>query len=286
MELVNFLVIGDGKWSHNYRRAISKLKNTCVLECEYSPNNEDFLESLNEQLKKVKHCIIVIVTNPILQFEVLKLLESFAHPIILEKPLCFDEATLSILRKRLILNPGMTLCGLFNLLNPQMIEFQKIYNNYKFKLKKVAIYDGSFGPHRRYLNSYFDWSPHTFATLQSVNIHLENFSIIHHCYPNGDIYEANFDIENFTIMAKFGNGFPEKKREIHIELNDGKNYEINLEKKSFKPRREMDRLVSFSTKYFFQKRFKNCKLYSRYETNDNFILRNAELTLLHSDIGY
>ena len=281
-ELIQFIVIGAGRWANTYKKSISKLNLTeakslssKLTNCEWADGKG--INDFNEGDK-----IVISATDPFIQNKFVKLINKSSLPLILEKPLCYDIETYDWLRKSIHNRPNRTLVGFYNLLNPNFRALRSNLIRNWDKVKKLTINDGSNGPIRKSLSPYFDWGPHVFSIIQG--------------FPNGakfrcEIFEEKSETQcNYTlsgylgktkIKALFGNNFTMKKRSILVEYTDGSRYLFDFGMKSTRELREMDRLLMYSKNYFFKEKYKSCKFFSPFDCNDSFLLQNAYFTQLY-----
>jgi hypothetical protein len=158
-------------------------------------------------------------------------------------------------------------------------NFKRYINSRKSEIKNIDIFDGSSGPLRSQLSSYFDWGPHVYATLQSLGFNQFNATLKVYKINAYEGFVLTGCFENIIIKAKFGNNFTEKTRKIIIRFKNNENIIFDFNEVKLNKKREMDRLINFSKYYFFNSKINKQKVYSCFRDNDHFLLDNAKLTM-------
>lgn len=271
-----FLLLGNGSWAQVYHDTIERNKGVCERISAVNNDTNCIYQEILEKSSKYENATLIIATNPILQSKLLQHLHDCDIPTILEKPLAYDYKSYNIISKRCLSQKGKTLAGFYNLLKPGFSTFRKFVLENHDQIQSITILEGSTGPNRRTLSNFYDWFPHIAASLQSVG--LDNFSAHHIRDIQNDKkgFELTGSHKNIFINARFGINFSRKKREIMIKDNYGRTKVFDFTEISKRKRREVDKLLNISWRYFCDMR--PIKIYSASQTNDEFMIENAKIT--------
>ena len=270
-----FLLLGNGSWAQVYHDTIERNKGVCERISPLGNDTKLIFREILEKSSKYENATLIIATNPILQSNLLKYLQDYKFPVILEKPLAYDYESYKIISKRCLSQKGKTLAGFYNLLKPGYGKFRKFASENQHQIQSITILEGSNGPNRRTLSNFFDWFPHVAAIIQSFG--LNNF-YTHHIrdIQNNKGFEFMGSHKNIFINARFGINFSQKKRMIIIKDNYGRSKIFDFTEINNRKRREVDKLLNTSSRYFFD--MSPIKYYSENDTNDEFMIENAKLT--------
>lgn len=280
-----YIVIGNGNWSFNYRTTLNQFKTINIHELKCNLNTDDIYARIKEIYDEYPQCVVIFACDPILQSEVILRLTHLDISLIIEKPLAYNNQSYINLLNFVKSHPNKTLAGFFTILNSNHFLFRKVISKKAESIKKIVIYDGGIGPYRKRLGSFLDWAPHTFATLQSINFPFSEAKIERIKSEQGDVFKLQGNLCKMEIEANFGNGFALKNRSAQITFRDKTVQTFNFMQPNPKRRyREMHRLINFSIYYFNNARLRNYCIYSGHLTNDQFILNNANLVKDFNDM--
>lgn len=274
---LHYTVVGSGRWANNYRNTLLNFDDILGHDLTEYGSPRRLLSEIYALAKTRPNCVFVIATHPKFQTLILETLTGSECSVIIEKPLAYNSRSYKILSQFLENNPNNALCGFYNLLNQNHIKFRKYISENLPNISEIRIFDGGKGPFRKQLGAFFDWSPHTFASLQAIGADRENLKISRVKSTFGENFEIYTNLNNVKITAFLGNGFEKKERYSAITLKDGSEIKFDFTDRNKKRFREMDRLINFSKFYFYDNRFHICRLYDKLFSNDTFILENAHL---------
>jgi len=163
MKVLNFALIGRGKWGKNYERLLKEIPGVSLQAVvDFSSGN------LKTVLKNPDiHCAI-IATPPKTHFPIAKIALKAGKHILLEKPMAVNLKEAEKLKK-IVENLDRVL----------MVGFQYLFNGYVQYLKK-EIENGAFGeiknissehfqsPLRTDVNAFWDAAPHPLSIFQFI----------------------------------------------------------------------------------------------------------------------
>ncbi len=230
--IINFLIIGKGKWSKTYLREIDSLNINHTKKIFSARDLQKLINSKSDFLKsfldKNKISIIIFATTPSAQYQILREMTSFKGQIILEKPLFinneqenFYQEIKSSLRNKILVNH-------FHFFSKNFLKF---FNSIKeISPKRIHIYDYSNGPFREILTGLQDWGPHPIGIVYSLCDSPRLVKTKKIKFKNLEKWFIKYQIDNGkSIKIITGNGFKRKKRIIKFFDRGNKKYEFNLE---------------------------------------------------------
>jgi hypothetical protein len=230
--IINFLIIGKGKWSKTYLREIDLLNINYTKKIFSARDLQKLINSKSDFLKSFlvqnKISIIIFATTPSAQYQILREMTSFKGQIILEKPLfinneqeCFYQELKSSLRNKILVNH-------FHFFSKNFLKF---FNSMKeISPRRIHIYDYSNGPFREILTGLEDWGPHPIGIVHSLCDSPKLIKAKRVKFKNLEKWFIKYQIDNDkSIKIITGNGFRNKKRIIKFFDDGNKEYEFNLE---------------------------------------------------------
>ena len=240
--MISIGVIGCGKWSNIVINEINKNRNfnlTAIVCRNPKKNivnkNIDIFKSIKDLIESNKCDSLYVAANPLVNFEVINLINEKPIPIILEKPFSNNYNYAIQMQKMIFKNNLLALSNFPNIYSECFNEIKKIINFNLEHLKEIQIVEGSFGPFRNNINPIWDWGYHSFSTL----IHLfseKTFSNINlkeikknNIYGNGLVSKFDFTINN-QIKVKIINGnlFKNKIRKMKLFDKNKNIYEFDM----------------------------------------------------------
>ena len=85
----HYLVIGEGRWSQNYRRVLKTFDDVQLLELKCDFHFEDIILRLHEICSKYPQAVLVFACDPIIQTRIISEIQGLNIAVIIEKPLSF-----------------------------------------------------------------------------------------------------------------------------------------------------------------------------------------------------
>ena len=239
--MISIGVIGCGKWSNIVINEINKNRNfnlTAIVCRNPKKNivnkNIDIFKSIKDLIESNKCDSLYVAANPLVNFEVINLINEKPIPIILEKPFSNNYNYAIQMQKMIFKNNLLALSNFPNIYSECFNEIKKIINFNLEHLKEIQIVEGSFGPFRNNINPIWDWGYHSFSTLIHIfgyksisNIKIKE--IKNNRLGKDLVVKFNFKI-NSKIKVKVVNGnlFKRKIRKMKIFFNNYDVYEFDM----------------------------------------------------------
>ena len=226
--IVNLGLIGAGNWGINYIKTINSLPNINLkLVYTNNLNVKNLIKSGCSITKDINIFFnikefdgIIIAAPPSAQFDLAMKFIKIGMPLLLEKPLStsIEEADL-ILKSSLEFRAPILVNNIF-IYSEAFKVFKKISEN-ETHLSQFNSFDGNKGPYRKYMNSYWDWGPHSLSLCLSImGIPVSgDLKKIENCEELGCNYEINLKFKNGSVATLFfGNAMEKKIRSFEVKL--------------------------------------------------------------------
>ena len=230
--MVNIALVGCGDWALKIIDEINNSKNYNLISM-YVGKNKIFknklkiFQNIEKMVESNTSDCIYVAALPKINLEVIKLIKNKNIPLIIEKPVSdsFEKykGNKKILENnKLIIYPNLT-----NYFSETFNEYKKLLNNNFKEIKKIIIYEGSFGPFRKEIHPIWDWGFHSISLLYLL-FWEKDFSVI----TKKEIKSRNkiqkrivtkfmFQIDSkIKVKIVTGNIFKKKLRKMKIILNN------------------------------------------------------------------
>ena len=221
-------IVGTGPWSRVYQKNIERHQKLTIV---YQTTScvENFFARHLYAIENVKPDIIILATNPAVQILYLSALNEHSGKIIVEKPLCTNNAQLTEFKEAFLKCPNKIFVNFPHVFNVEFTKFRARFLHSSKKVKEVRIFEQGNGPFRKRISPLFDWYPHVSSILASLDLKFDE--IRKHSKINGEGIQYNFSAntkKGITVSCSFGNGFQEKNRRIEVEYLNSETEIISL----------------------------------------------------------
>ena len=241
--MYKFGLIGCGHWAQIVSNEISK-ENKFKLEgivCRQKKNllnisnGITIYQNFESMVDSNNFDCLYVAANPDLNKQVFDYIKDKAIPIILEKPLANNYKECLNIVNFLKKNKFPVFTNLPNIYSENFLKTKEYIKKNKKKIKKIIIYEGSFGPFGKNIHPIFDWGIHPFTLILKLfdddtiyNIH--NIQLKQN-YNNALVSKFNINFESgINIKIVTGNLFKKKIRLFKIYLNNGEIFLSDLDK--------------------------------------------------------
>ena len=237
-------LIGCGNWAQTVSNEILK-NNKFKLEAVVCRKKNSFLNTNNKisiyqnfksMLDSKNLDCLYVAANPNVNKQVFNYIKDKKIPIILEKPLANNYRECLNIINFLKKNKFSVFTNLPNIYSDNFIKTKEYIKKNKKNIKKIIIYEGSFGPFRKNTHPIIDWGIHSFTLILKLFdddkiLNIQNKQIKKNYNNNALVSKFNITFESgINVKLVTGNLFKKKIRLFKIYLNNGEIFSSNLVK--------------------------------------------------------
>lgn len=159
--MINFAIVGKGKWGQNYIKTISQLED-CLL-----PQENIRTRDYKKLLKNKKIDVVIIATPASTHFKIAKEFLENGFNLLIEKPLTLNYKEARKLLKIQKRNRNRVMIGHLYLYHPAFWKLKK-------EMKQIGRIDYiysegmDYGPIREDTTALWDWAPHDLSMMVSL----------------------------------------------------------------------------------------------------------------------
>ena len=230
--MINIGLVGCGDWALKIIDEISNNKNYNLtsIVCRKNKAFENKFKIFQNIEKLVETNIsdcIYVAALPKINLEVIKLIKNKNIPLIIEKPVSDSFKNIKEIKKILEYNKLIIYPNLTNYFSETFDEYKKLVDNNFKEIKKIIIYEGSFGPFRKEIHPIWDWGFHSISLLYLL-FWEKNFSVVkkkeikyRNNFQKRIVTKFMFQIDTkIKVKIVTGNIFKKKLRKMKIILNN------------------------------------------------------------------